>query len=73
MDDADRAQVEQERALARQIAAARGVEQKTNNGRRVTECVECAEPIEPPRIEHGFACCFDCANRLERLRRLGAV
>jgi len=70
MDDADRAQIKQERQLDRAIAAARGVRGTTV---RVTECVECGEAIEPVRVDHGFATCAECARWLERLRLGGAV
>lgn len=36
---------------------------------RTTDCVDCDEPIELPRLEAGRVRCFSCQDYLERRNR----
>ena len=67
MDDADRAQVYEERmraeALERAAALARTV---IGQPATSTRCAECGGEIEPVRVAHGFDLCFACAEWRER-------
>lgn len=33
-------------------------------------CVDCADPIEAPRLQHGLYLCFSCAEHRERVARV---
>lgn len=35
-----------------------------------TNCTDCGEAVEPPRLALGFWRCIDCATRLEQQQRL---
>ena len=69
MDDADRAEIEQERWLARCLEAAR---QACCALESADVCVECGEQISSERqlAVPGCQLCTDCAAELERRRAL---
>lgn len=35
------------------------------------DCIDCEEPVEPPRLTHGFFRCYECQTIKERRERLG--
>lgn len=65
MDDADRAEIAQQRALDAAIAAARGV--RTNRLPR-THCSDCGDALQPHRRDIGR--CVPCQADLERRERM---
>jgi len=73
VDEADRAQVQEEAMLEFAIAAARGVLPAETVSAK--DCDQCGEPIEPVRRQavRGCRLCHDCAERVESLRRRGLL
>ena len=75
MDDADRAQLQEEQHLAAALErAASMARQALGHHPTSSLCQECGLAIEPPRLRHGFATCACCARELwdmemRRLRR----
>ena len=73
MDDADRAQLQEEQYLAAALERAASMARQAL-GRHATStiCSDCGMAIEPPRIAHGFGTCASCAREqwdLEMRRR----
>ena len=74
MDDADRAQLQEEQHLAAALERAASMARQAL-GRHPTStiCADCGAEIEPPRIAHGFGVCAACArdmwDREARIRR----
>jgi len=73
VDEADRAQVQEEALLEFAIAAARGVLPAETVS--ASECVECGLEISSARqlAVPGCQLCYDCAERVESLRRRGLL
>jgi RNA polymerase-binding transcription factor DksA len=67
MDDADRAQLQEEQHLAAALERAASLA-RTALGHAPTSsrCEDCGGEIEPQRLRHGFAICFECASWRER-------
>ena len=75
MDEADRAQLQEEQHLAAALERAAAMARQVL-GRHATStvCQECGMAIEAPRLSHGFSTCASCARELwdlemRRLRR----
>jgi RNA polymerase-binding transcription factor DksA len=67
MDEADRAQLQEEQHLAAALERAAAMARQVL-GRHATStiCDSCGGEIEPQRVKHGFAVCFACAEWKER-------
>lgn len=72
MDDADRAQLQIEIQLARQLErAASMARQALGRHATSTTCEDCGGEIEPVRVVYGFAVCSSCAKDREYLAAHG--
>lgn len=71
MDNADIAQIEQERLLTRQLAKLNLPPQSTQNQNADGdyECIDCGELVEPQRVKLGLISrCIGCQQTFEKMR-----
>jgi RNA polymerase-binding transcription factor DksA len=67
MDDADRAQLQEEQHLAAALERAASLARSVlGHAPTSNRCEECGAEIEPQRLQHGFAVCYACAEWRER-------
>jgi RNA polymerase-binding transcription factor DksA len=67
MDDADRAQLQEEQHLAAALERAASMARRVlGHHPTSSRCEDCGGEVEPARLRHGFSVCFECAVWRER-------
>jgi RNA polymerase-binding transcription factor DksA len=67
VDDADRAQLQEEQHLAAALERAASLARTTlGHAPTSNRCDDCGGEVEPARLRHGFTVCYECASWRER-------